>query len=169
MIAECLRQLLDRKIITVKEIEEATGRGNSTIYRWLENKSHPDINDYVTLIHRIEDQRVRAALLDAITSNLPVSIHWIDDHDEANTNHIPGNFIDDAKQQTIQAMQTMLKILETLEQTNSNERLSTQACTDINESINTNISILTHIKQDLSRHAGRRRKARPLQYATSAS
>ncbi|WP_145079224.1 hypothetical protein [Poriferisphaera corsica] len=154
-------------MITVKEIEEATGRGNSTIYRWLENKSHPDINDYITLIHRIEDQRVRAALLDAITSNLPVSIHWVEEDEEVNHHNIFGNFILEAKQQTIQAIQVLLDILNKLENNDVNERLSTQDCADINEAINTNISIHTHLKQGLSRHAGRRRKARPLQYVST--
>ena len=165
MISECLRQLLDRKIITVKEIEEATGRGNSTIYRWLENKSHPDINDYVTLLHKIDNQNVRSALLDAITADLPLSIHWIDKDLDCSRNSSNNSFVEDTKKQTIEAIKVLLHILSTLEQTKTNERLSTQACVEINEAINQNISVHTHIKQGLSHHAGKRRKARPLQYA----
>ena len=35
MFGRIIRHLLDNKMTTIKEIEEVTGRGSSTIYRWI--------------------------------------------------------------------------------------------------------------------------------------
>ena len=167
MIAECLRQLLDRKLITVREIEEATGRGNSTIYRWLENKSQPDINDYITMLQRLENKEVKTALIDAIICNLPVSIHWIDDGECGDVGDNSLSFVDDVRRCMTTTFKQLLNVIGVLDECNSTDRLSSSECAEISEALNRSISLHTHMKQRLAKQAGRRRKARPLQYATS--
>ena len=169
MISECLRQLLERKLITVKEIEEATGRGNSTVYRWLEKKSQPDINDYCNMIQRIERRAVRAALIDAIITDLPVLVHWIENDGDHLITPGSASFVEESRSQLVRAMQTLLSMLSTLECVNANERLSSSECSDMGEELNRLMHQMSIMKQALARHAGRRRKARPLQYAHSGA
>ncbi|WP_432797694.1 hypothetical protein [Poriferisphaera sp. WC338] len=165
MISECLRQLLERKLISVKEIEEATGRGNSTVYRWLEKKSQPDINDFISMIQRIESRPVRSALIDAIITDLPVLVHWVENESDNMYTLSPTSFAADARTNLVQAMQTLLSMLATLQNISPNERISSHDSTDMSDKLNKLMHQLSVMKQGLARHAGKRRKARPLQYA----
>jgi len=79
MFGHIIRHLLDTKQTTIKEIEEVTGRGSSTIYRWINDESDPHHNDMRLLIRHMKNPDARRNILDLLTSDLPVVINWIAD------------------------------------------------------------------------------------------
>ena len=79
MFSHIIRHLLDNKKTTIKEIEEVTGRGSSTIYRWINDESDPHHNDMRLLIRHMRNPDARRNILDMLTSDLPVVINWIAD------------------------------------------------------------------------------------------
>lgn len=85
MFGTIVRQLIDQRLTTVKEIEEVTGRGTSTIYRWINGESEPHFMDMHLLIQQMADPRARRMIVGVLTSNLPVVISWIgeDEPDES--------------------------------------------------------------------------------------
>ena len=79
MFGHIIRHLLDNKQTTIREIEEVTGRGSSTIYRWINDESDPHHNDMRLLIRHMKNPDARRNILDLLTSDLPVVINWIAD------------------------------------------------------------------------------------------
>ncbi len=79
MFGHIIRHLLDDKQTTIKEIEEVTGRGSSTIYRWINDESDPHHTDMRLLIRHMRNPDARRNILDLLTSDLPVVINWIAD------------------------------------------------------------------------------------------
>ncbi len=79
MFGHIIRHLLDNKQTSIKEIEEITGRGSSTIYRWINDESDPHHTDMRLLIRHMRNPDARRNILDLLTSDLPVVISWIAD------------------------------------------------------------------------------------------
>ncbi len=79
MLGHVIRHLLDNKLTTIKEIEEVTGRGSSTIYRWINDESDPHHNDMRLMIRHMRNPDARRTTLSLLTSDLPVVINWIAD------------------------------------------------------------------------------------------
>ncbi|MCP3903171.1 MAG: hypothetical protein GY715_05990 [Planctomycetes bacterium] len=79
MFGSIIRQLLDRKLTSIKEIETVTGRGSSTIYRWMDESSQPSLGDVRSLVGGLEKPEARQLLLGLLASDLPIVIEWIDD------------------------------------------------------------------------------------------
>ncbi len=63
MIAMVIRRLLDAKLTTVKELEEVTGRGTSTIYRWLNGESEPQYSDVRLIVRHMRDPEAQRTTL----------------------------------------------------------------------------------------------------------
>lgn len=84
MLGIIIRYLLDHKLTSVKEIEKVTGRGSSTIYRWMNGESQPQLMDMRLLIRNLSNADARRTILELLTSDLPVVINWISD-DQAMT------------------------------------------------------------------------------------
>ncbi len=80
MFGHVIRHLLDNKLTTIKEMEEVTGRGSSTIYRWINDESDPHHTDMRLLIRHIRNPSAGRTILGLLTSDLPVVINWV--HDE---------------------------------------------------------------------------------------
>ena len=81
MFGTIIRSLLDEKLTTIKEIEEVTGRGSSTIYRWMNGESEPHHTDMRLLIRHLDKPQASRRILSLLTADLPIVINWI--HDEA--------------------------------------------------------------------------------------
>lgn len=79
MFGHIIRYLLDNKLTTIKEIEEVTGRGSSTVYRWINDESDPHHTDMRLLIRHLRNPEARRAVLNELTSDLPIVINWIAD------------------------------------------------------------------------------------------
>lgn len=82
MFGHIIRHLLDDKQTTIKEIEEVTGRGSSTIYRWINDESDPHHTDMRLLIRHLRNPGARRTILGLLTADLPVVINWITDDSE---------------------------------------------------------------------------------------
>lgn len=77
MLGTIIRYLLDHKLTSIKEIEKVTGRGSSTIYRWMNGESQPQLMDMRLLIRNLANVEARRTILDLLTSDLPIVINWI--------------------------------------------------------------------------------------------
>ena len=89
MFGHIIRHLLDKKQTTIKEIEEVTGRGSSTIYRWINDESDPHHTDMRLLIRHMRNPDARRNILGLLTGDLPVVINWI--ADDSQTGSDDGN------------------------------------------------------------------------------
>ena len=81
MFETFIRKLLDDKLTTIKEIEEVTGRGTSTIYRWMNGESEPHFMDMRLLVRQLSKPEARHSLVGMLTSDLPVIINWVEDEE----------------------------------------------------------------------------------------
>ncbi len=77
MFGHVIRHLLDNKLTTIKEMEEVTGRGSSTIYRWINDESDPHHTDMRLLIRHIRNPNAGRTILSLLTADLPVVINWV--------------------------------------------------------------------------------------------
>ncbi len=80
MFGPIIRHLLDNKLTSIKEIEEVTGRGSSTVYRWINDESDPHHTDMRLLIRHMTSPEARRTILSLLTADLPIVINWITDH-----------------------------------------------------------------------------------------
>lgn len=79
MFSEALRHLLEKNLTTRKEIQDVTGRGASTIYRWLNAETEPQYHDIRSLVRRMQNPEARRTLVGLLTGGLPVTIKWLED------------------------------------------------------------------------------------------
>jgi transcriptional regulator with XRE-family HTH domain len=77
MFGTIIRDLLDRKLTTLKELEEVTGRGTSTIYRWINDETEPHFTDVRLLVRQLDKPKARHTLVGLLTSDLPIVIDWL--------------------------------------------------------------------------------------------
>ena len=63
MFGSIVCQLLDQKLTTLKELEEVTGRGTSTVYRWKNGESEPHYTDMRLLIRHLGSPDARRSIL----------------------------------------------------------------------------------------------------------
>ncbi len=80
MFGTVIRELLDRKLTTLKELEEVTGRGTSTIYRWINDETEPHFTDVRLLVRQLEKPEAKQTLVGLLTSDLPIVVDWL--HEE---------------------------------------------------------------------------------------
>ena len=80
MFGHIIRHLLDKKLTSIKEIEEVTGRGSSTVYRWINDESDPHHTDMRLMVRHIRNPDAGRTILGLLTADLPVVINWV--HDE---------------------------------------------------------------------------------------
>ena len=81
MFETIINHLLEQKLTTVKELEEITGRGTSTIYRWLNGESEPHFMDMHLLIRQLRNPTAQHTLVGLLSSDLPVVINWVTDEE----------------------------------------------------------------------------------------
>ena len=76
-----IRHLLDEKFTSLKELEEITGRGTSTIYRWMNGETEPHFTDMRLLVRRLPNPKARHTLVAMLTSDLPIVVSWVGEDD----------------------------------------------------------------------------------------
>ena len=79
MISQVLDELVKRKAVSVQELCDATGRSESTIYRWLSGDTRPDFDDVFDMIRKLASTDARKELVLLLAQDLPVSIQWLED------------------------------------------------------------------------------------------
>lgn len=77
MLANLLKQLIDERLTSVREVESITGRTASTVYRWLAGQTRPDFEDVRLLIGGMRRPEARRRMLGLVTAELPVVMQWI--------------------------------------------------------------------------------------------
>ncbi len=110
MIDTVLSQLVAQRVTSVKEICDITGRGDSTVYRWLSGQSEPEFSEMVALMRSVSSPEVRRALVDTFTKELPVRVEWLNDdatlHRDADT-----KARHDAMDLAVLAMASLVRVL----------------------------------------------------------
>lgn len=81
MIADVLKKITYEGATNVHEIAEVTGRGESTVYRWINGESQPDFASICKLANHLPSVSARQQLLDYFTQSMPVAVHWIAEED----------------------------------------------------------------------------------------
>jgi len=81
MFGTIIRELIDRKLTTLKELEEVTGRGTSTIYRWMNEESEPHFTDVRLLVRHLGKPEAKRTLVGLLTSDLPIVVDWLRDEE----------------------------------------------------------------------------------------
>jgi len=79
MIADVLRKITYQSMTSVHEIATITGRGESTVYRWINGESQPDFMSICKLANQLPSNEARQRLLDYFTQSMPVAITWAGD------------------------------------------------------------------------------------------
>lgn len=79
MIADTLKHLVEHDLTNHKEIQLITGRGASTVYRWLSGESEPQFHDVRLLVRQLKDPEARRKLVLLLSADLPVTIKWQED------------------------------------------------------------------------------------------
>ena len=157
MLSLILRQLIEKKLTTVSEIVELTGRGETTVYRWVNGQSQPDFDDMRRLIRRLPKQSARQAILGFFTSDLPVAIEWLNDDIEL----IAGLGSDERHQAfdlSLLALESMVDILNEIRP----DGQSTQAYVEALSHIEVVLRYMTLARRALIEQIEQRKKAKPL-------
>jgi len=87
MFGTIIRELIDRKLTTLKELEEVTGRGTSTIYRWINDESEPHFTDVRLLVRQLEKPEAKRTLVGLLTSDLPIVVDWLHEEELPKVDH----------------------------------------------------------------------------------
>ena len=85
MFGTIIRHLMDQDLTTVAEIEEATGRSTSTVYRWMNDEVQPQYVDVRRLVRELPSMDARRKMVDLLMSDLPVVIDWLPDDEPGET------------------------------------------------------------------------------------
>ena len=78
MLSALLQKLIDDHRTSVREICELTGRGESTVYRWLAGESQPTYRDIELLVRQVKDPMAREQLVCLMLMGLPVVVEWLE-------------------------------------------------------------------------------------------
>lgn len=63
---------------SVEEIAQITGRSESTVRRWVNQRTVPDAVDFHLIITRVQSDEVRRRLINLLLGSLPVALEWRD-------------------------------------------------------------------------------------------
>jgi transcriptional regulator with XRE-family HTH domain len=151
MLGTIIQQLLERHLTTVKEIAEVTGRGRSTVYRWLGGESEPQFHDMRQLVRRLAKLEARQTLVGLLTSDLPVVINWVTDdegfHGEDDRgNHLEGH---EVLQRTLLALECVSDALSQQHEAIRRQELTPQGFTSLVQMLDSAIRHLTRSKNML--------------------
>ena len=111
VISQVLSELVHQKVTSVKEIADVTGRGESTVYRWLAGQSEPEFSEMVTLMRSVASPKVRKRLVDTFIKELPVQVEWLNDADGALSPTATSQQRMDAVDLAVLAMASLVRVL----------------------------------------------------------
>lgn len=165
LYSRIIRALLDEQLSNVAEIERITGRGASTVYRWMRGETEPHAEDLRVLIRQCADARARRLVMDMLTADLPIEVRWLDDVDEQRQrlereNRNDGN---DVVDMILQAMDRVADLAKALRDSIRTEpKLTEQRHAELVRMMNESVRDLTSARLMLDKYVRRRQKARPL-------
>jgi len=159
MLNSLLARLVEEKLTSVREIAELTGRGESTVYRWLSRQSQPDFDDIRLLVRHLNSTEAQQRLIELFASGLPIVIEWKDEQRPA-----------EEQTDVFDALDFSLLALETFTDALARQRAIMRQSEQIEQGITESVALidktiqrLTTAKNILVDQAPRRRRARPPQ------
>ncbi len=168
MHGQIIRRLLDEKLTTLKEIEQVTGRGTSTLYRWMRGESEPHASDLRNLIRDIRDPRAKRFIVSLLTADLPIVVNWIEQEQSITQKLDAGKHHDqnDAVDTSIQAMRSVTDLIVAQRQSaQAGKQMTDQTYSELIRHIDDSISQLTLTRMLLDRVMHKRHRAPQLDHA----
>lgn len=161
LISALLQKLISQNLTSVRELCELTGRGESTIYRWLSHESQPTYRDVELIVRKVADPHAREQLVCLLLAGLPVVVEWLEgaERNEEETDAPPE---DVTFRLTLNAMQSLTRVLDQERQMLHGEAIDLNTLTGLMGLIDEVIRNLTATKAVLLDQVPRRRRARPL-------
>jgi len=159
MLANTLQHLVQDKLVTVREMAELTGRGESTVYRWISGESQPDFEEVRLLTRRLKNAEARRRLAEMFTSGMPVTVEWrtdVEDITEGEQRGEPAEAMDAG----LAALRDVTDVLEQERDMMRSGQVAESAAVRTIASIDAAIRHLLVSKGILVRHRTRRRRAR---------
>ncbi len=167
MIGMVIRRLLDQKLTTIKELEEVTGRGTSTIYRWINGDSEPQFTDgepqftdVRLIVRHMRNPEARRTMISLLTSDLPIVVNWTTDdeftvQDERGRKHDGHEILD----RTLLALNCLTDVLSEQNEAIHRQRLTEDTFASLITMMDQTIHHLTASKNMLQGYApvGQRR------------
>lgn len=159
-----IRALLDRKLTTVAEIEEVTGRGASTIYRWIRDESEPYASDMRRLVRHVRNPEAQRYIVSQMAADLPLIVTWVDGddpmRDEFEATH--GKDGHDVVDMTLMALDCISElVVQERASIRTEPHLSRETYTRLVELVDTSIRYLTNSKLMMEKYVRDRKRARP--------
>lgn len=167
MYGQMLKDLLDRKLTSVAEIEEVTGRGSSTVYRWLREESEPYASDIRRLVHSLRNIEARRALVAHLTVDLPIRVTWVEEDAALRASFEKSRERDghDVVDMTLLALDTVSDlVVRERESIRTEPHLSRETYNGLVEMIETSVRYLNNTRLMLDKYVRDRKKARPLRH-----
>ena len=152
MFAVIVKQLLERKLTTVREIEQVTGRGKSTVYRWINDESEPQLSEMRRLIRQLENPDARHLIVAMLTADLPIVVNWMETQETAGE---PANVArgHDAMEYALLALDYISDVLAKGSEAIRRGELTEDSYTDLVERLDRSIQHLTVAKNLLKKYA----------------
>ncbi len=161
MISALLQKLINQNLSSVREISEITGRGESTIYRWLGGESHPTYRDVELIVRKVANPHAREQLVCLLLAGLPVVVEWLEGAERADEQaDLPAE--DVTFRLTLNAMQHLTRVLDQERHLRHGGQMDHHAMMELIGLIDEVIRNLTATKAVLVDQVPRRRRARPL-------
>jgi transcriptional regulator with XRE-family HTH domain len=159
MLASTLQHLIQDKLVTVREVAELTGRGESTVYRWISGESQPDFEEVRLLTRRLKHAEARRRLAEMFTSGMPVTVEWradVEDSAGEGQRESPAAALDAG----LEALRDVADVLQREREMLRIGQVAESAAVRTIGSIDAAIRHLLVSKGILVRHRSRRRQAR---------
>jgi transcriptional regulator with XRE-family HTH domain len=155
MFAVIIKQLLERKLTTVREIEQVTGRGKSTVYRWMNDESEPQLSEMRKLIRHLENPEARHLIVAMLTADLPIVVNWLETHEAVERASEPAHVArgHDAMEYALLALDYVSDVLAKGYEAIRRGELSEDSYTDLVDRMDQSIQHLTVAKNLLKKYA----------------
>ncbi len=159
MIGPVLRGLVERGVLSVREIEEVTGRGESTVYRWLSGRTRPDYLDVRAMLE-LTGPDVRRELLGALLQDLPVTLIWHEAEADADTPPGADEVVQRAMDRSVEALRGMTELLAEERELLNQGGVTREHCVQLAARVDAIVQQLWESRRMLSATTARRRRAR---------
>jgi len=156
MIADVLRKITYEGVTNVHQIAEVTGRGESTVYRWINGESQPDFASICKLANRLPSVPARQQLLDYFTQSMPVAVHWVaaEDMESGDAPAEPDEAACAPVRSCIEALNSVAKAMKLIASRRGAEQLSDEQKFESTNLLNLAVNALLRSRSQLNRMTG---------------
>lgn len=160
MISALLQKLVNQNQTSVRELCELTGRGESTIYRWLSHESQPTYRDVELIVRKVANPHAREQLVCLLLAGLPVVVEWLEGT-ERHEDEMDAPAGDVTFRLTLNALQQLTRVLDQQRRMLHGGTMDEDGVMQVVGLIDEAVRNLTSTKAVLIGQVPRRRRARP--------